>query len=250
MRGLAAVLIALALAGCAAPSVSIGSKPFAENRILAETVVLLLRDAGLRARRRFPTGDSGQSFAALRADAIDVHPEYVCTALGPLGRPRIADRDAAWAEVKAAFQSRDVSFLAHRGVAYVETPRPVTAIRARRPPRRRAGDRRVRDARRRVRGGSGAGGRRLCRRLARGFDAGDAAGADRALSAAPRRDRAAGAGRLHRGPVPPARRERPRDRRRTRPAFGDRPEPATRLGARARDPRRRGIGSTPTRTAP
>jgi len=55
-QGLSAAL--LALAGCAAPSVSVCSKPFVENRILAEMLVRLLRRAGLRVQRRFPTGDA------------------------------------------------------------------------------------------------------------------------------------------------------------------------------------------------
>ena len=104
-----------ALAGCAAPSVSVGSKPFAENRILAEMFVLMLRDAGLRVQRRFPTGETEEVFAALQAGAVDVYPEYTGTALGLLGLPPIADADAAWAEVLASFQAREIGFLPRLG---------------------------------------------------------------------------------------------------------------------------------------
>ena len=89
-------------------------------------------------------------------------------------------------------------------------------------------------------------GRSLFRPRARGRDVGHAAGADPARSATPKRDRATGPGRPHRGPLSPHRRDRPRDRRRTRSPSHGLSGPASRGRARDRDPRNRRPAQSPS----
>ena len=82
-----AVLLAMLLTGCAREAVVVGSKDFAENRVLAEMFALMLEEAGLPVERRIPLGGSAETFEALRSGAIHVYPEYTGTASALLGLP-------------------------------------------------------------------------------------------------------------------------------------------------------------------
>ncbi len=82
-----AVLLAILLNGCAREAVVVGSKDFAENRVLAEMFALMLEEAGLPVERRIPLGGSAETFEALRSGAIHVYPEYTGTASALLGLP-------------------------------------------------------------------------------------------------------------------------------------------------------------------
>src|SRR5690606_10055970 len=61
--------------------VVVASKPFGESYLLAEIFAQLLEGQGLRVERRPGLGTTEISFAALRAGAIDVYPEYTGTGL-------------------------------------------------------------------------------------------------------------------------------------------------------------------------
>ncbi|MEE4277564.1 MAG: glycine betaine ABC transporter substrate-binding protein [Halieaceae bacterium] len=80
-RQLAHLLFALLLTvaslhALAEGTVTVGSKPFGENYLLAEMIALLLEDRGYRVERRHGLGGSAVTFAALKAGEIDVYPEY------------------------------------------------------------------------------------------------------------------------------------------------------------------------------
>ena len=85
MRQLSILLMLLTLAACSQPTIRVGSKNFAENRILAEMFALLLEDAGFRVERTIPVGDTTSTFESLRSGGIDLYPEYTGTGLVLLG---------------------------------------------------------------------------------------------------------------------------------------------------------------------
>ena len=94
---LVALLAGFLLAGCGgASSVSIGSKDFSEQRILAEMVALMAEDAGLRVDRVVPYPPDISPFQGLRDATIDVYVEYTGTGLLALGQPPLTDSDAAF----------------------------------------------------------------------------------------------------------------------------------------------------------
>jgi glycine betaine/choline ABC-type transport system substrate-binding protein len=64
-----------------APPIVVASKPFAESYLLAELFAQLLEARGLRVDRRPGLGATEVAFAAVRADAVDVYPEYTGTGL-------------------------------------------------------------------------------------------------------------------------------------------------------------------------
>jgi osmoprotectant transport system permease protein len=61
--------------------VVVGSKPFAESLILAEVFAQLLEARGVPVDRRTGLGSTEVVFQALRADEVDVYPEYTGTGL-------------------------------------------------------------------------------------------------------------------------------------------------------------------------
>jgi len=102
-KSLGALIAMLMLAGCMEPAVRVGSKDFAENRILAQMFVLLLEDAGLRVESRIPLGGTSVTFDALRTGSIDLYPEYTGTGLVLLGLPGTPDHDRAFTVVSREF---------------------------------------------------------------------------------------------------------------------------------------------------
>src|SRR4051812_17116029 len=62
-------------------SMTIGSKNFTEQRVLAEIYAQGLRAAGFDARTRLDIGDENQALAAIRSGEVDAYPEYTGTAL-------------------------------------------------------------------------------------------------------------------------------------------------------------------------
>jgi len=91
-----ALLAAALVGGAHAETLSIGSKRFTESYILGE---LLARVAG--ARHQPGLGSTGIVFAALKAGAIDVYPEYTGTIAKEIlrleGRPALEELDRALA---------------------------------------------------------------------------------------------------------------------------------------------------------
>ena len=80
------------LRGQESKHITVGSKAFAESRILAEMLAILAEDQGLRVERRSGLGGTLICWNALIAGEIDAYPEYGGTAwaviLKEKGRPR------------------------------------------------------------------------------------------------------------------------------------------------------------------
>jgi osmoprotectant transport system substrate-binding protein len=113
-----AIFACLLLAACALPplpaqptaippTITVGSKDFAEQFILGEMYALLLENAGFRVERRFNLGPTETAHAALVAGDIDVYPEYTGTALlTVLGLPSNTDPAAVYDAVAKGYQNR------------------------------------------------------------------------------------------------------------------------------------------------
>jgi osmoprotectant transport system permease protein len=87
--------------------VIIASKPFGESFLLAEMFAQLLEARGLAVTRRPGLGATEVAFGALRANAIDVYPEYTGTGLLViLGERPSPDAHAVFAKVQRAFEER------------------------------------------------------------------------------------------------------------------------------------------------
>lgn len=123
LRARAAALGVAALA-CASEAhasdgvIVVGSKNFAENRLLAELFAQLVEArTPLRVERRLGLAGTQLCFEALQSGAIDVYPEYTGTGLVTLlGDSSRADAAAALLRVRAEFAKRwDLSWLAPLG---------------------------------------------------------------------------------------------------------------------------------------
>jgi osmoprotectant transport system permease protein len=97
--------------------VVVGSKPFAESYLLAEMFAQLLEARGFTVDRRLGLGATEITFQALRADGIDVYPEYTGTGLvAILGAQPSSDPDSVLGHVRRVFRERwDVHWLAPLG---------------------------------------------------------------------------------------------------------------------------------------
>jgi osmoprotectant transport system permease protein len=87
--------------------VIVASKPFGESYLLAEMFAQLLEARGFVVDRRPGLGATEVAFRALRADAIDVYPEYTGTGLiAILGEPPITEPGRVYGRVTTVFQQR------------------------------------------------------------------------------------------------------------------------------------------------
>jgi osmoprotectant transport system permease protein len=100
MKRLRVALAAWLLAGAAhaqEPVLAIGSKRFTESYVLGEVLRETAARAGARAEHKAGLGNTGIVFAALKAGAIDVYPEYTGTIAREIlklkGNPTIAELD-------------------------------------------------------------------------------------------------------------------------------------------------------------
>lgn len=89
--------------------VVVASKPFGESYLLAEMLAQVLESRGIMVTRRPGLGATEVAFGALRANAIDVYPEYTGTGLVAILRETLPDsiaRDqrAVYAHVVRRFQ--------------------------------------------------------------------------------------------------------------------------------------------------
>jgi glycine betaine/choline ABC-type transport system substrate-binding protein len=114
-RWLGVALAMLLVSGCAQPPVTVGSKQAVQDRIVAEMMARMIEEAGLPVKTRLGIGDSGETYEALRAGAIDVYPEYTGTARALVGLPHIGDQQAERAELDAIFGALGFRFLAPFG---------------------------------------------------------------------------------------------------------------------------------------
>src|SRR2546422_7562836 len=78
--GAALVALTASAAAPAAPAVSVGSKSFTENYIVAELIAQVIDGVGeARAVRRLGLGGTGIAYGALASGDIDIYPEYTGT---------------------------------------------------------------------------------------------------------------------------------------------------------------------------
>jgi osmoprotectant transport system permease protein len=106
----------IAILLCCAPAVAansdervvVGSKNFAENRLLAETFARLLEArTDLEVERRLNLAGTEVCFEALRTGAIDIYPEYTGTGLVTLlGESPVLDSTAVLNRVRGEFRTR------------------------------------------------------------------------------------------------------------------------------------------------
>ena len=115
---LVALLAVVLLAGCGGTSsVTIGSKDFSEQRILAEMLALLSENEGLRVDRVVPYPPDISPIQGLRDGTIDVYVEYTGTGLLALGQPPLTDSDAAFELVSDLSSDLGVTWLPRLGFA-------------------------------------------------------------------------------------------------------------------------------------
>lgn len=137
-RAAAAALVLILSAQVAAPAaaqdtdpVVVATKPFAESFILGEIFAQLLEARGFPVDRRPGLGATEIAFAALRADEIDVYPEYTGTGLlAILGEDPPRSTSAAFGRVSTVFAEQwGVRWLPPLGFenSYAIAVRPETA---------------------------------------------------------------------------------------------------------------------------
>ncbi len=120
-RRLAFLLFPLLLAApapAAADTIVVGSKNFAENRLLAEIFAQLIESrTDVAVERRLGLAGTQVCFEALRTGAVDIYPEYTGTGLvSILGRPPESDARQTLEIVRREFRRRwDLHWLAPLG---------------------------------------------------------------------------------------------------------------------------------------
>jgi osmoprotectant transport system substrate-binding protein len=103
----------------AGQTITVGSKNFTEQRVLAELYAQGLEAAGFKVRRKLGVGDERVTHNALRRRAIDAYPEYTGTAL--LSLCDVPPADVPSEPFEAFEQARDC--MAEDGLtAYPPTP--------------------------------------------------------------------------------------------------------------------------------
>ncbi|MBW3660686.1 MAG: ABC transporter substrate-binding protein [Gemmatimonadetes bacterium] len=98
----------LVVAGCGGPgAVTVGSKDFVEQDVLAELIAQELEARGVPVERRFHFGGTDITHEALKRGAIDLYVEYSGTALvAILDRAPIHDADSVYTVVEEAYLDR------------------------------------------------------------------------------------------------------------------------------------------------
>lgn len=100
-------LVLSMLTGCGGAqqkTVTIGSKDFAEQYILAQMYALLLEDAGFDVERKLGLAGTPVAQAAITNGEIDMYPEYTGTGLlTVLKLPVESDRDVVYQKVKEGY---------------------------------------------------------------------------------------------------------------------------------------------------
>ena len=131
-RALLLVLILAAVAACAPREpLIIGSKNFAENKVLAHMFSLLAEDAGIPVEQAIPYGNTFDLQQAIRQGEVDLYPEYSGTGLSMMGVPGMRDPDRDMANLRDAFSQYDLVWLKRIGMdnPYVLVMRPEVAAR-------------------------------------------------------------------------------------------------------------------------
>ncbi len=88
-------------------TITVGSKPFTEQEILAEMMATLVEaKMPLRVRRVLNLGGTKLCFDSLRSGDLDLYAEYTGTGLvSILGRPVVSDPEESYRVVKEAFEN-------------------------------------------------------------------------------------------------------------------------------------------------
>lgn len=107
-RRLLSTLVVLLAIGCAGPgTVTVGSKDFVEQDVLAELIGQELEARGIPVERRFHFGGTDITHEALKSGAIDLYVEYSGTALvAVLDRAPIHDADSVYMVVEEEYLER------------------------------------------------------------------------------------------------------------------------------------------------
>lgn len=105
---LVVVLLAPLMAGCGGEkAITVGSKDFAEQYVLAEMYALLLEDAGFTVERKLGLAGTPVAQAALVNKEIDLYPEYTGTGLlTVLKLPVESDREVVYQKVKDGYEEQ------------------------------------------------------------------------------------------------------------------------------------------------
>jgi osmoprotectant transport system substrate-binding protein len=131
-----AIVLATAIWGSAASAqttLTVGSKNFTEQFIVAELYAASLEAAGFKVVRKINLGATLVAHEALRTGAIDLYPEYTGTGLSAVMKaqgPTEADPDKAYQAVKAFYEKEfKLTWLKPSGVnnGYALVVRPETA---------------------------------------------------------------------------------------------------------------------------
>lgn len=105
--GFGAALSLVAASPGAAQTVSIGSKNFTEQFIVAEIYAQALEKAGVEVERRLNLGATQIAHTALVNGEIDLYPEYTGTALAAVVKGELAgEADAIYAQVKDHYEKQ------------------------------------------------------------------------------------------------------------------------------------------------
>lgn len=134
-KAIAIVLAATigASAVSAQTALTVGSKNFTEQFIVAELYAAALEAAGFKVARKINLGATLVAHEALRTGAIDLYPEYTGTGLGAVMKrqgPTESDPDKAYEIVKAFYEKEyKLTWLKPSGVnnGYALVVRPETA---------------------------------------------------------------------------------------------------------------------------
>ncbi len=114
MRKLCAAAVCLALiCGCFKDEgpVRIGSKSFAENRVLAEMFAALAREEGVPVKTYIPYGNAFDVHKGIIEDDLDLYPEYTGTALGMIGDSAPADEIEAMKRARERYDEIGITWL-------------------------------------------------------------------------------------------------------------------------------------------
>src|SRR3954470_15541697 len=104
-------------AGASARPIIVASKPFGESYLLCEMFAQLLEANGFAVERRPGLGATQIAFGALRANAIDVYPEYTGTGLTAILHDSLSD--SLTADPRAAFALVSQKFATLYGVRWL-----------------------------------------------------------------------------------------------------------------------------------
>src|SRR5579871_6850218 len=131
----AAVVLAATIGASAASAqtLTVGSKNFTEQFIVAELYAASLEAAGFKVARKINLGATLVAHEAVRTGAIDLYPEYTGTGLGAVMKvqgPTETDPEKAYQTVKAYYEKEfKLTWLKPSGVnnGYAMVVRPETA---------------------------------------------------------------------------------------------------------------------------